>query len=114
LATLAETGARVKVLLLDNQSLGLVHQQQDLFYGGRRCASVYAQGPDWAALARSFGINAVDLEQEAHPDAALRVALLAPGPAFLRVPISDQAKVWPMVAPGGSNREMLLGTETVA
>jgi acetolactate synthase-1/2/3 large subunit len=113
LATLAETGAWVKVLLLDNRSLGLVHQQQDLFYGGRRSASMYAQGPDWAALARSFGIAAVDLEKEGDPDAALRAALCAPGPGFVRFPVSDQAKVWPMVAPGGSNRDMLLGPKAL-
>jgi len=114
LATLAECGAWVKVLLMDNRSLGLVHQQQDLFYGGRRHASVYAHGPDWAQVAQGFGIPAVDLEGQADPAASLRAALLAPGPGLIRVPISDQAKVWPMVPPGGSNLEMLLGTEVEA
>ena len=114
LATLGECGAWVKVLLLDNRSLGLVHQQQDLFYGGRRYASVYAAGPDWPALARAFGVAAVDLEGQADPAAALAAALRSPGPGLIRVPISDQAKVWPMVAPGGSNRAMLMGTEAKA
>jgi len=114
LATLGECGAWVKVLLLDNRSLGLVHQQQDLFYGGRRYASVYDAGPDWPALARAFGVAAVDLEGQADPAAALAAALRSPGPGLIRVPISDQAKVWPMVAPGGSNRAMLMGTEAKA
>jgi acetolactate synthase-1/2/3 large subunit len=114
LATLAECGAWVKVLLMDNRSLGLVHQQQDLFYGGRRHASVYDAGPNWAQVAQGFGVPAVDLEGESDPAAALRSALLAPGPGLIRVPISDQAKVWPMVPPGGSNSEMLLGTEVEA
>jgi len=111
LATLGECGAWVKVLHLDNRSLGLVHQQQDLFYGGRRYASVYDAGPDWPALARAFGVAAVDLEDQPDPAAALGAALGRPGPGLIRVPISDQAKVWPMVAPGGSNTAMLLGME---
>lgn len=114
LATLAECGAWVKILLMDNRSLGLVHQQQDLFYGGRRQASVYTTGPAWAALAQAFGVPGLDLEAQTDPVSALRTALLAPGPGLIRVPISDQAKVWPMVAPGGSNSEMLLGTEVRA
>ena len=108
LATLAEHGPWVKVLLLDNQSLGLVHQQQDLFYGKRRYASEYAIGPEWADLARAFGVHAVDLEQEADPRLALAAALRRPGPGVIRVPLNAQAKVFPMVPPGGANHEMLL------
>lgn len=108
LATLAETGAWVKVVLLDNRSLGLVHQQQDLFYGRRRFASEFEAGPDWAALARAFGVEAVDLEREDDPRAGLAAALQRPGPGLIRVPLSAQAKVFPMVPPGGANHEMLL------
>lgn len=61
LATLAETGANVKIVLMDNSSLGLVQQQQELFYGGRIFASLYATSPDFTAIARGFGLNAVDL-----------------------------------------------------
>jgi acetolactate synthase-1/2/3 large subunit len=114
LATLGETRAWVKILLMDNRSLGLVHQQQDLFYGGRRYASVYEAGPDWPAVARAFGVESVDLEGHADPAGALCRALQSPGPGLIRVPISDHAKVWPMVAPGGSNRAMLMGTEARA
>ena len=108
LATLAECGADVKVLLLDNRSLGLVHQQQDLFYGKRRFASEFEGGPDWTALARAFGVAACDLEAETDPRLALAAALRRPGPGLIRVPLSAQAKVFPMVPPGGANHEMLL------
>jgi acetolactate synthase-1/2/3 large subunit len=108
-ATAAELDADVKVVLLDNRSLGLVHQQQDLFYGQRRFASEFQAGPDWARLARAFGWKAWDLGAEADAEAALDEALHSSGPVLLRAPLSAQAKVYPMVAPGGSNKDMLRG-----
>jgi acetolactate synthase-1/2/3 large subunit len=107
LATLRDTSADVKILLLDNRSLGLVHQQQDLFFGGRRFASVFESAPDWKLLSQAFGLAYVDLEVSNDPRRALAETLLETGPALIRVSVSDQAKVWPMVAPGASNREML-------
>jgi len=109
LGTLAEEGLDVKILLMDNASLGLVHQQQDLFFGGRRYASEYASGPDWPGLARAFGVQGHDLGQADRPLDRLAGLLREPGPALLRVPIGRRAKVWPMVPPGGANRDMLLG-----
>jgi acetolactate synthase-1/2/3 large subunit len=108
-ATAAEQGADVKVVLMDNRSLGLVHQQQDLFYGERRFASEFQAGPDWARLARAFGWKAWDLAAEPDAGAALEEALHSPGPVLLRAPVSASAKVYPMVAPGGSNKDMLRG-----
>jgi acetolactate synthase-1/2/3 large subunit len=113
-ATAAEQGADVKVVLMDNQSLGLVHQQQDLFYGQRRFASEFQAGPDWARLARAFGWKAWDLASEGDAEAALQEALHTPGPVLVRAPLSATAKVYPMVAPGGSNKDMLRGPLTAA
>ena len=55
LATAVEERLPVKVLLLDNASLGMVRQQQDLFWGGRRTAVDLGASPDWELLARAFG-----------------------------------------------------------
>ncbi len=55
LATAVEEQLPVKVLLLDNASLGMVRQQQDLFWGGRRTAVDLGASPDWELLARAFG-----------------------------------------------------------
>lgn len=107
LATLAELGLDVKVVLMDNGALGLVHQQQSLFYGGRIYASEFARGPDFVALARAFGVAAVDLESSDDPRGCLRRALAAPGPALIRQRIAVDAKVFPMVPPGGSNLQMI-------
>jgi acetolactate synthase-1/2/3 large subunit len=107
MATAAEAGISVKLVLMDNQSLGLVGQQQDLFYGGRRFACDYSRGPSWAPLARALGWQAWDLAEESDPEAALQSALLCPGPALLRCPLPREAQVLPMVPPGAANTEMI-------
>ena len=107
LATAAEERARITVVLLDNAHLGLVRQQQELFYGGRYHASRFDAAPDFAAIARGFGVEAYDLEASADPTAVLARAFDATGPCVVRVPIAAAANVYPMVRPGGPNREMI-------
>ena len=109
LATAAEEGVNVKVILLNNAHLGLVRQQQQLFYGGRYHASRFHAEPDFAAIARGFGIAAWDLDDEADPAATLARALTAPGPCLVNVPIAAEENVYPMVPPGGANRDMIGG-----
>jgi acetolactate synthase-1/2/3 large subunit len=109
LATAVEERANVKLILLDNGHLGLVRQQQQLFYGGRYNASRFHAEPDFAAIARAFGVDAHDLEVEADPLAALDAALCRPGPSLVRVPIEAAANVYPMVPPGAANRDMIDG-----
>jgi acetolactate synthase-1/2/3 large subunit len=107
LATLAEEGAPVKVILLDNGHLGLVRQQQELFYGGRYHASRFQAEPDFATIARGFGIPACDLGDTREPLATLARALRTPGACLIRVPIARAANVYPMVPPGAANRDMI-------
>jgi acetolactate synthase-1/2/3 large subunit len=107
LATLAETGARVKIVLMDNASLGLVQQQQELFYGERVYASRYGASPDFTAIARGFGLPAVDLDAEHDPRTALYGLLHAPGPCLIHAGIDRSAKVYPMVPPGAANTQMI-------
>jgi acetolactate synthase-1/2/3 large subunit len=106
LATLAETSANVKVVVLDNQSLGLVAQQQRLFFG-RKSASRYAICTDFAAVAQAFGVAGVSLEACQDPLGALEDALASSGPALIHVRVDREAMVFPMVPPGGANSEML-------
>ena len=107
LATLAEEGVPVKVILLDNGHLGLVRQQQELFYGRRYHASRFHAEPDFAAIARGFGIAAHDLGDTREPLATLARALGTPGACLVRVPIERAANVYPMVPPGAANRDMI-------
>src|SRR5262249_10651673 len=79
LATLAEEELDVKIVLLNNAHLGLVRQQQQLFYGARSHASRFPAEPDFAAIARGFGIEAHDLGATAEPHTVLARALGEPG-----------------------------------
>src|SRR5262249_53539606 len=81
--------------------------QQQLFYGARYSASRFHAEPDFAAIARGFGVTAYDLSDVADPVAALTDSLRAPGPCLINVPIAAEANVYPMVPPGAANHEMI-------
>lgn len=107
LATLAELNLNVKLILLDNQALGMVRQQQELFYQQRFVASLFERCSDFVAIARAFGIPASDLGRTSDPAGELRQAFAQPGPTLIRVPIAAQSHVMPMVAPGAANSQAL-------
>ena len=107
LATAAEEGVNVKVILLNNGHLGLVRQQQQLFYGGRYSASRFHAEPDFAAIARGFGVAAYDLGDADRPGRRTGPRLREPGPCLVNVPIDAEANVYPMVPPGAANRDMI-------
>jgi len=109
LVTAAEEGANIKIILMNNSSLGLVHQQQTLFYGERIYASRFQAMPDFIKVAEGFGIQAVDLDHAANPCATLLEALTRRGPCLIHASIDVQQKVYPMVPPGAANKEMIGG-----
>jgi acetolactate synthase I/II/III large subunit len=109
LATAVEEDVNVKVVLLNNAHLGLVRQQQELFYGGRYHASRFHAEPDFVTIARGFGLDAYDLGEARDPRAMLARALAEPGPCVVNVPIDAAVNVYPMVPPGGANRDMIGG-----
>ena len=103
LATLAERDLDVTILVMDNGGLGLVRQQQALFYDRRYSASGYARGTDLCALARAYGVRAIDLAAADDPASALSAALAARGPTLVRAPVDPDARVLPMVPAGAAN-----------
>jgi acetolactate synthase-1/2/3 large subunit len=111
LATLAELDLPVAVLVFNNAQLGLVRQQQELFYGRRYEAAHFTAVPDFAALARAFGIRGLRLDPRSDPLSELSAALAAPGPCVIEIPIHEHANVYPMVPPGAANRQMIAEPE---
>ena len=107
LATLADLQLDVKIVVLDNGGLGMVRQQQSLFYERRYTASGYPRGTQICALAEAFGIPSIDLGRSRDPQAALRRAFAQAGPVLVRAPIDANEQVLPMVAPGQSNLEVI-------
>lgn len=108
LATLAESGLPVKVFVMDNGGLGMVRQQQDLFYGSRRSACGFAGGTDFAAIARGFGIAGLNVESDRIDGDSWKRLVRSPGPALISCRIHEREKVWPVVRPGQNLHEMIL------
>jgi len=109
LVTAAEEGVNLKIVLMNNASLGLVYQQQTLFYGERTFASRFQAMPDFMMLAKGFGVRGVDLDAAGDPRQALADALRTPGPCLIHASIDMNQKVYPMVPPGAANKEMIGG-----
>ena len=99
------------MLVFNNAQLGLVRQQQELFYGRRFAAAHFAAVPDFAALARAFGVRGLRLDPARDPLGALAAALAAPGPCVIDIPIHEEANVLPMVPPGAANHHMIVESE---
>ncbi len=102
LATIAENDLDIKICVLNNGHLGLVRQQQELFYGKRYVASRFGARPDFAAVARAFGIPGWTIRIP-HDDGALARAMATRGPVLLDVEVPETENVYPMVPPGKSN-----------
>lgn len=97
----------VKILLLDNQRLGMVRQWQTLFFRGRHSETILEDNPDFLMLARAFDIPSESIEKGGEVNAALDRLLNAEGPYLLHVCIHENENVWPLVPPGAKNDEML-------
>jgi acetolactate synthase-1/2/3 large subunit len=106
LATIAENQLDIKICVFNNGHLGLVRQQQELFYGKRYVASRFDSRPDFAAIARGFGIPGCTLRMP-HDGAAIARALATRGPVLLDIEVAERENVYPMVPPGKSNVEAI-------
>lgn len=107
LATVRRYRLPVKIVLLDNQSLGLVRQWQELFFEERYSEIDLSDNPDFVRVAESFGIPGFVLESAKDEEEAVDRLLDAPGPALLHVRVDRRANVWPLVPPNRGNEEML-------
>ena len=108
LATLADHDLPVAVLLFNNAQLGLVRQQQELFFRRRYSASHFNTGPDFAALAQAFGVRGHRIPATSRdPLAQIADALAVPGPCVIDIEINDHANVLPMVPPGAANSQTI-------
>lgn len=109
LSTAIEQQANVKIVVMNNNSLGLVRQQQNLFYDKRVFASDFQIDIDFVAIAKGFGMKAINADPGCDLPALLESMLNEPGPCLINVPIGKEEEVYPMVPPGASNSIMLGG-----
>ncbi|KAE9527186.1 acetolactate synthase 2 catalytic subunit [Testudinibacter aquarius] len=97
----------IKILLLDNQRLGMVRQWQSLFFHGRHSETILDDNPDFVILAAAFGIQGERIEHGYQVQDALQRLLDSEGAYLLHVCIDSDENVWPLVPPGASNETML-------
>lgn len=109
LATLADLQLDITIVLFNNGHLGLVRQQQELFYERNFIACKFITNPDFTAIARGFGIRAYDLSKDDHPYSVIEKSLTKPGPCLINVPIDCSENVFPMIPPGKAIYEMIGG-----
>jgi acetolactate synthase I/II/III large subunit len=109
LATLRRYGIALKIVLLDNASLGLVRQWQELFFDKNFSEIDLSDNPDFAAVARAFGIDAFRISKREEVSSGIARLLAAPGPCLAHVLIDPRENVWPLVPPGKANSDMMHG-----
>ncbi|OBR41643.1 MULTISPECIES: acetolactate synthase 2 catalytic subunit [Aeromonas] len=107
LGTIRRAQLKVKMVLLDNQRLGMVRQWQELFFDGRYSETILSDNPDFVALAAAFGIpgETITCKEEIAP--ALDRLLASESAYLLHVAISEEENVWPLVPPGVANHQMM-------
>lgn len=110
LATLKRYDLPVKIVVLDNLSLGLVRQWQELFFDGRYSEIDLSDNPDFSAVAAGFGIAGMTIDKATEIESGLNFLRQTQGPCLLHVQIDRRHNVWPLVPPGQSNEIMLENT----
>nr|WP_302011923.1 biosynthetic-type acetolactate synthase large subunit [Collinsella tanakaei] len=102
MATAAINRVPLKVVIIDNRALGMVHQWQSLFYDHRFSFTELDANPDFVKLADAYGWQAMRIEHPDQVDEALDTMLTSDGPFLLDVIIPTEQTVYPMVAPGAA------------
>lgn len=107
LATIRRNNLPVKIVILDNQRLGMVRQWQELFFAGRYSETNLSDNPDFVQLAAVFGIPGQTITHASEVDEAINNLVSSEGPYILHACIDDKENVWPLVPPGAANDEMI-------
>lgn len=107
LAVVKERNLPVKVIIVNNQALGMVRQWQESFYEERYSESIFSTNPDFVKLAESYGIRGMKVDKEANVTDVLREAFSHDGPVIVDCRVVQLSNVYPMIAPGKGIHEMI-------
>ncbi len=108
MATAMQYCLPVKVVILNNQYLGMVRQWQELFYEKRYACTCMECGPDFVKLAEAFGALGVRATKPEEVASVLKQGLDHPGAAIMEFRVEKEESVYPMVPAGAAISEMLL------
>ena len=114
LATAVEQKMDLKIILINNRHHGMVRQWQTMFFGGNYSASYFEVLPDFVMLAESFGAKGLRADRPDQLEATLKEGLSTEGVVLMEIVVDCEELVYPMIAPGGSMNDMILGVSDVA
>ena len=106
MALLPEYHLNVKIVLINNGTLGMVKQWQDKFFNQRFSHSVFNDQPDFIKMAEAYGVKSFLIDHPNKLKAQLDEAFNYEGPALIEVRISPAEPVNPMIPSGKANHEM--------
>uniref|UniRef100_A0A831TZW4 Acetolactate synthase n=1 Tax=Geobacter metallireducens TaxID=28232 RepID=A0A831TZW4_GEOME len=108
MATLVQNRLPVKIVILNNNFLGMVRQWQELFFEKRYSQTCMELPIDFIKLAEAFGAKGFQASKPDEVEATIRKAFETPGPVIMEFKIAREEKVLPMVPAGASLNEMVL------
>jgi len=104
----------VKIMILNNQYMGMVRQWQEMFYASRYSESYMDSLPDFVKVAESFGMRGIRCKEPAKLDEAIKEMLSHPGPCLLDCWVDPNENVYPMIPAGAAHHELVLGPNEAA
>ena len=107
LGTISQYNLPVKMILLNNQFLGMVRQWQELFFD-KRYASTGLTNPNFGKIAEGFGVPSMKITDREDLDKAMDKLLAVEGPFLLEIEVQKEGNIFPMVAAGASVSEIRL------
>ena len=110
MATAVQYNLPVKIVLLNNNYLGMVRQWQELFYDKRYSHTDMMVTPDFVKVAEAYGFLGLRATRSEEVEPMLRKGLTTPRPVLMEFQVAREECVYPMVRPGGSISDMTLGT----
>lgn len=112
MATAIQHRTPIKVILCNNEYMGMVRQWQELIHEGRYSHSYNESMPDFVSLAKAFGWQAATVSDPKQLDAALDTCLNSEGPYFLDVRVQNQENCFPMMPAGYGHQQVMLSEDT--
>ncbi|TWI72254.1 acetolactate synthase large subunit [Desulfobotulus alkaliphilus] len=108
MATAVQNKLPVKIVILNNQYLGMVRQWQELFYKKNYSQTDMTHAPDFVKLAEAYGASGFRTEKPDEVESVLKKGLETPGPVIMEFMVSREECVYPMVPAGAPITNMLL------
>lgn len=109
MVTAADNELPVKIIVMNNQVLGMVSQWQRMFYGGRYSYTSLKGKTDFVKLAEAMGVTGMRITRPQDLESLLKEAFATPGPVLVEVQLPETEDVLPMVPAGGRLNQMILG-----